>query len=192
MCFKKTVVCVTLALAGFASVAMAAEEPTVITDTSNGSVDFTGSIVNTPCAITSANQNLSVDLGQVKASSFTKKGDVYNDPKLINIVLSNCTVDATTPYKATVTFSGSGADTGKTALAVSSGSDTSGKAVATGVGIQILDGTNKVLNLDTASSSFNITKTEMNLPFSAQYVSVADTVSPGLANGHADFTVSYN
>lgn len=186
MSLKKTAVCMTLALSGFASSAVMAAG-----DVSSGTVDFTGSIVNTPCAITSANQTLNVNLDQVKASVFTQKGE-FSTSKPIDIILSNCTVNATTPFKAMVTFGGSGADAGKTSLAVNAGSDTSGQAVATGVGIQILDGTNTALNLDTASTSVDIIKSEMTLPFSARYVSVADDVTPGLANGHADFTVTYN
>lgn len=187
MSFKKSLICLGLSALVFSSASMAAET----SDTSSGTVDFTGSIVNTPCAITSANQNLKVTLGQVKASVFTKKGDSStNQP--FTIILSNCTVAADTPYTATVSFGGSSYD-GGTSLLTGAGTDTSGAATATGVGIQILDSNNTPLTLDTATTpGVKITKTEMNLPFSARYISIADTVSPGLANGHADFTVSYN
>lgn len=187
MKFNKVAMCLAITMAGFATTAMAATS-----DVSSGTVDFTGSIVNTPCAITTANKNLKVDLGQVKMSSFLKKGDTSAN-QLFNVVLSNCSVNTTTPYTATVTFDGASADgVDKTALLAGAGSDTSGAALATGVGVQILDGTSTALNLKSATTAVSITQSEMTLPFSARYISVADSVTPGLANSHADFTVSYN
>lgn len=195
MSFNKSLICLGLAALAFSSASMAADEPvTPSFDVSTGTVDFTGSIVNTPCAITATNQNLKVDLGNVRASDFAGgKGTLGGGSATqFTIVLSNCTVTAT-PYLATVTFGGLGADTAKSSLAVGAGQDTSGQPTATGVGIQIVDGNSqKPLSLDVASSPVKITQTEMHLPFAAQYISVADTVTPGLANGHADFTVAYN
>jgi major type 1 subunit fimbrin (pilin) len=187
MSFNKSAVCLTLVMAGFASSAMADSAY----DTSNGTVDFTGSITNTPCAISASNQNLKVDLGAVKSSVFTKKGDT-STAQPFSIVLSNCTVDRTTPFEATVSFNGAGADTAKTSLAVNAGSDTTGQAIATGVGIQILDNTQTGLPLNTDTTAIKITETEMILPYSARYISIADSVTAGLANGHTDFTVTYN
>lgn len=190
MTFKKSLLCLGLSAMLFSSVSMAADP----SDVSTGTVDFNGSIVNTPCAITAANQNLSVFIGPVKSSVFTAKGTTgpMNPKDDFVVVLSNCTVSATDVGHVTVTFNGNGADTGKTSLAVNAGSDTSGAAVATGVGIQILDSAGVIQNLGVPSGEVAIDKTEIRIPFNARYISVADTVTPGLANGHADFTVAYN
>lgn len=194
MSFKKSLIVLGFSAIAFSSVSMAADEPaTPSFGISSGTVDFVGNIVNTPCAITATNQNLKVNLGNVKASEFAGgKGSVGDQAAVpFTIVLSNCTV-LPDPYKATVTFGGLGADTGKTALAVNAGQDTSGQPVATGVGIQIVDNTTtNPIVLDTAGSAVAITQTEMRLNYGAKYISVADTVTAGVANGHADFTVSY-
>lgn len=188
MSSKKSLICLALSAFAFSSVSMGADF-----DSSTGTVDFTGNIVNTPCAISATNQNLKVDLGNVHASDFgAKTGTIGGEAKPFTIVLSNCTVSKT-PYTATVTFGGLGADAGKTSLATNAGQDTSGQPVATGVGIRIVDGTNtSAITLDKASTSVSITQTEMHLEYAAQYISTSDTVTAGLANGHADFTVSYN
>lgn len=186
MSFNKSLIALALSAMAFSSVTMAADF-----GKSTGTVDFNGTIVNTPCSITATNQNLKVDLGNVPASKFAAKGDTGGNAKPFTIILSNCTVLAA-PYKATVTFGGLGADTGKTALATNAGQDTSGQPVATGVGIQIAESNNQnPIVLDKAGASVDITQPEMHLEYQAQYVSVADTVTPGLANGHADFTVAY-
>ncbi|MFU2316443.1 fimbrial protein [Rahnella sp. PCH160] len=186
MSFKKSLVCLGFATLAFSSVSMAADF-----GVSTGTVDFNGTIVNTPCSITAANQNLKVDLGNVPAADFAKKGDIGGSPKQFTIVLSNCTVLAA-PYKATVSFGGLGADVGKTSLATSAGQDTSGQPVATGVGIRIVEGNSTTpVVLDKFGTAVDITQPEMHLEYAAQYVSIADAVTPGLANGHADFTVAY-
>lgn len=186
MSFNKSVICLGLSVLAFSSVSMASDF-----GKSTGTVDFTGTIVNTPCSITAANQNLKVDLGNVPVADFTATaGTLGGSQKQFTIVLSNCTV-IDDPYTAKVTFSGYMAND-KKSLGTDAGQDTSGQPVATGVGIQISEGSSKTpLALGVEGAAVPITQPEMHLNYAAQYISTAATVSPGLANGHADFTVSY-
>lgn len=192
MSFKKSLICLGFATLAFSSVSMA--DTTFAS--SAGTVDFNGNIVNTPCAITASNQNLKVDLGNVRTSEFAKgKGSTGNqENRPFTIILSNCTVlPGDEAYTAQVTFKGLGSDGTETSLATNAGSDTSGQPVATGVGIQILSGdTSKAVVLGTPNAEIPITQTEMHLNYAAKYVSIADAVTPGLANGHVDFVVAYN
>ncbi|EKT60480.1 fimbrial subunit [Providencia rettgeri Dmel1] len=65
--------------------------------------------------------------------------------------------------------------------------------VATGVGIQITDDTNKVVPLFTASKAYPLKENvENNLDFRARYIAKTDSVTPGPANGTATFTINYN
>ncbi|WMY75567.1 fimbrial protein [Buttiauxella selenatireducens] len=188
MSFNKGLIALALSAMAFSSMSMAAETY----GKSTGTVDFTGNIVNTPCAITTANQSLKVDMGNIRASDFAAgvgTADSHADRQFV-IVLSDCTVLAD-PIKATVTFGGLRAK-GDKALATGTGDDVSGQPTAQGVGIQIVDqasGTD--LAMATASTAVPITNTEMQLFYGAHYVSVGD-VKPGVANGHATFSVAYN
>ncbi|WP_391575263.1 fimbrial protein, partial [Serratia ficaria] len=70
---------------------------------SGGTVKFTGSIVNAPCAVDNSADGQSVELGQYRVADFSKTGDV-SAARTFNIGLSNCALD--TYSRASVTFSG--------------------------------------------------------------------------------------
>lgn len=197
MSFNKTLIALGLSAMAFSAISMAADPepaPTPTFDHSTGTVDFTGNIVNTPCAITATNQNLKVNLDNVKSSEFADgKGSVGNQEiHPFTLVLSNCTVVKDQPYKATVTFTGLG-NSDDTALLVNAGQDTSGQPVAQGVGVQIIEtNTNTPIILRKAGAEVVIDQTEMHLNYGARYIATSDTVVAGLANAHADFSVSYD
>lgn len=149
-----------------------------------GTVKFTGSIVDAPCAVDNSADGKSVDLGQYRVADFSKTGDV-SAVKVFNIGLSNCAVD--TYSKASVTFSGPTAAGSNTAISLDGGSDS-----ATGVGVQLLKN-NTVLAVDGSdtSSATSLLQGANSLTFQAQYVALADAVTPGSANATADFTLTY-
>ncbi|ECI2867443.1 fimbrial protein [Hafnia paralvei] len=185
MSFKKTAVCVALALASFASAGVMAADP-VTYDTTAGKVHFDGSIVNTPCTITTKNADLTVTLGQVQKSVFATKGDTSPDVG-IDIALDNC--DVTTAKTAEVTFSGSAADDG-TVLAIDAGG-------ASGVAIEFAENSGTAMKLGVASSAQNLVSgsggTINTLHYKAHYKSIVDlaSITTGKATATADFTISY-
>lgn len=145
-----------------------------------GTVQFTGSIVNAPCSVEiGSNGVIAVELGQYRADSFAQTGDT-SPARPFNITLKDCVTDTFT--KASVTFAGDAID--KNTLAVDGG--------ATGVGIQILKN-GQTLNVDgtTSSPESNLLEGENHLQLHAQYISIADNVTAGMANSSADFTVTY-
>lgn len=162
-------------LAGmFSSVAMA----------SDGTVNFTGDIVNAPCVVSSDTQNLNVNLGQVKSSTFAKVKDssAYRDFK---IVLEECTT--TTLKNTNITFRGSSDELNKDLLGIGGQS-----GAAKGVGIEISDAASATaIPLNKASSDYALKDGQNTLMFKARYVATAIPVVAGHANSQAEFQLAY-
>lgn len=181
MRMKKIVRLIPLVIMAAASSSIAADgDPVTVT---GGTVHFTGSIVNAPCAIEIGSDGIiPVDLGQHRAALFTAPGTV-SPAKSFNITLNECVTD--TYQKATIAFTGDTVTTANGAgLAVTGG--------ATGVAIQIVKN-GDVLKLDgtSASPETNLLEGTSHIALQAQYVSIADTVTAGPANSTADFTITY-
>lgn len=183
---KKTFTAALLPLALFISHSSFAEDDDAVTPpapitVSGGTVQFNGSIVNAPCTVDINSEGLNVDLGQYRATDFSKTGDVTG-VKPFNINLNNCSAE--TYSKAAVTFNGTTAAGNNKAPSVTGG--------ATGVGIQILRN-NAALAVDgsEASADVNLNEGENRLAFQAQYIALNNTVTPGAANATANFTVTY-
>lgn len=172
MSFNKTVVCVALALASFSSASMA----------SDGKVNFSGEIVDTPCVVSTDSQSVDVSLGQVKSSHFAAIGDT-SDFSDFKINLEECST--ATLKNATVQFNGA-ASSNKDLLAINSGAN-----AASGVGIEIADSTGTIIPLNTVSGSYALADDENTLNFKAHYKATVAAVTVGAANAQADFTVAY-
>ncbi len=119
--------------------------------TGQGTVTFTGSVIDAPCSIASESADQSIDFGQISLSHLNGGG--VSEAQPLKIRLLNCDVTGLTNKKVTVAFSGllSGAanptelpTTGGTGTAVvvnGYGSDVQFDGTATG-GITIADGSN--------------------------------------------------
>lgn len=153
--------------------------PTPI-NVNGGVVQFSGSIVNSPCSISTGTQSQTIELGQYRAADFENIGDT-SPATGFNITLQDCSAE--TYSNVAVTFKGNTASTDT--LAVEGGAD--------GVGIQIVkDG--KTIPVDGTGSTEPTTLIEgadNNIYFQAQYVSIANTVTAGAANAVADFVLNY-
>lgn len=180
---KKNIIAALLPLTLIASHSVFAEDTddVVPVTVNGGTVQFSGSIVNAPCAINIGSGGHSVELGQYRVADFKAAGDV-SAARLFNIKLDNCATE--TYSKASITFNGATVGGNSEALAVNGG--------ATGVGIQILQN-DKALKVDgtTASSAFNLNVGDNTLAFQAQYIALNSKVTPGAANATANFTVTY-
>lgn len=173
MAFRNTLAGLALVVSGMSSFAMAAD----------GTVQFNGEIVDTPCVVSTESANQTVNMGQVKASTFVAAKDVSADQGF-NIKLEEC--DASAKKNANVTFSGTQDGADNTLLAIDSVA-----GAATGVGIEIVSNAGTVIPMGTASADTLLVNGENTLAFKARYKSTVTTVTPGLANSHADFQVSY-
>lgn len=173
MSSRKTLVSLALVLSAYGSAAMAAD----------GTVKFSGDIVDTPCVVSTDSVNQTVTLGKVKASKFAKVKDTSADQGF-SIKLEEC--DNTVKKTASVMFTGSQDSTDNTLLAISNVA-----GAATGVGIEILSNAGTVIPLGTASADNSLQTGENVLNFKAHYKSTLASVGVGPANSQADFQVSY-
>ncbi|EHX9418200.1 long polar fimbrial major subunit LpfA [Escherichia coli] len=152
-------------------------------DSGDGTVKFTGEIVDAACVLSVDSQNQEVVLGQVQKSVFAAVGD-KSPSKPFEIKLEDC--DITTLKKAKVSFSGVG-DTDKPELI----SVSTEAGAAKGVGIGIYDNSNTLVAMNSGESSTNLKKGQTVLYFTANYVSTLAAVTTGYGNAQVDFNLSY-
>lgn len=173
MTLNKTILCVALSLAAFSQSSMA----------NDGTINFTGDIVETPCVVATDSQYQDVNLGQVKSSTFAKAKDTSAFTNF-NINLEECNIS--TLKFATVTFRGT-SDTLDTDLLAIGGQ----AGAATGVGIEISDQAGKIVSMNKASDDTTLTAGQNILYFKARYKATAIPVVSGHANAQADFQLAY-
>ncbi|MDQ9129894.1 fimbrial protein [Serratia fonticola] len=172
---KKTLMTLALVASGFVASSVYAAD---------GTINFTGEITDSACVVDSANQNLQVPLGKVAASSFGTPGS-YSAATKFTLELKDCPAGATT---AEIKFDGTSVAGDNSVLALTPGG-------ATGVGIELSDASQKVVNLFTNSTPYTLitgegSKTELN--FTARYKSLSASIQPGVANSSVQFTILYN
>jgi major type 1 subunit fimbrin (pilin) len=174
MSSRKALTGLALILSGLSSTAAMAAD---------GTVNFNGKIVDTPCIVTAGDDNTAqtVSLGTVKSSSFTAVGITSADVPF-NIKLEQCVVGED-GLGATVTFTGSQDGADPTLLAVSGG--------ATGVGIELVNNDNTEIKMGTESAATALQNGNNTLVYKAHYKSTAAAVTTGDANGQAQFQIAY-
>lgn len=148
----------------------------------DGTINFTGSILDSACTVTGSTQT--VALGSVVKSAFTAAGNTAS-PTKFSITLSSCPEATKT---AIVSFDGTTNTTNSNLLALTSGS------AATGVGVGIYESDNTtIIPVGTHSASKTLSTTaSTTFNFIAKYVATAAAVTAGSANAVSDVTISYN
>lgn len=167
---------------------------------SGGTVNFEGRLVNAACALDTSTANQTVQMGQVRTSAFTKKGD--KSPAVgFKITLTDCKVGPTT--NPTTPTGGTRADDNTVSIGFSAVQETgldnasvialgAGTGTAKGIGLQIVDRSGNPVKLDgTASTKVTLNDDKVEVPFNAYYISTADAVTSGKADATALFTLTY-
>ncbi|MCM7587701.1 fimbrial protein [Enterobacter chuandaensis] len=149
----------------------------------DGTINFTGSIIDETCTVDSGSQNLNVDLGKVSKTSLDGAAGKKAASSSFTLSLSKCPETVTT---AKVKFDGTSDSSNQQLLALNS--DT---GVASGVGIEIADSSGNPIALHTASPDIKLTGGANSLNFIARYVSTGTVVTAGNANGTSQFTINY-
>lgn len=150
----------------------------------DGTIDFTGEIIDNACELAAGSDALKVNLGKVSKTALPSAGVTAAATKF-TIKLINCPATVST---ASVKFDAESYSGDDTVIALKQES-----GVATGVGIQITDDANTVVPLFTASKTYPLKEGgENNLDFRARYIAKTDSVTAGLANANATFTINYN
>ena len=151
----------------------------------DGTINFTGSIVDQPCSISPNSQNLQVPLGNVTRTTLDGAVGKKSTPAKFTINLLGC---GATAKNAQITFSGP-ADNDN--LKVNPGTAAS-TSLATGVAVELEDSNGAKIALGAASANYALTIGDNALQFQAAYVATGSKVTSGIANAMAYFTVSYN
>lgn len=150
----------------------------------DGTIDFTGEIIDNACELAAGSDALKVNLGKVSKTALPSANSTAAATKF-TIKLINCPATVST---ASVKFDAESYSGDDTVIALKQES-----GVATGVGIQITDDANTVVPLFTASKTYPLKEgVENNLDFRARYIAKTDSVTAGLANANATFTINYN
>jgi major type 1 subunit fimbrin (pilin) len=146
----------------------------------DGTVNFTGNIVEIPCTISGDGGNIAVDMQTVSSGAV-----LDGAPKVpFSIKLSDCSI----AIKKTVQVKFSGNTVGQGLLALTAG--TGKDAPAPNVAIKLYQ-KDEALPIGTQSTAVNLSQGDSEIPFSAQYVSYGG--QPGSGNGAAvaQFTLTY-
>ncbi|SEE24064.1 MULTISPECIES: fimbrial protein [Pseudomonas] len=151
----------------------------------NGTVNFTGEIVQSTCAVVSGDQTKTVVLGKYPTSAFPKTG-ATSGAKAFTISLEKCEAG-----DYSLRFDGNTPTGNPDLLAVTGG--------AKGVGVEILDNNSAIVPITqdvAAPASVTIAATGTSpgaatFNLRARYRSFQDVVTAGQANSNATFTIQY-
>ncbi|EKC3541120.1 fimbrial protein [Salmonella enterica] len=78
--------------------------PIATTDAGQGTIEFTGSVIDAPCSIVPSDQNIQVNLGQVSLKTLSG-ADKTSSAVPVTINLTGCSFDAPTPPDTIVKYS---------------------------------------------------------------------------------------
>ena len=188
---NKTLLAIALAALLPAGTALAA-------GTSGGTVNFSGKVVTSACAISAGSANIDVDMGEVRTATLATAGSVASTAKAFAITLEDCEIADTSastdenPIAATtvaVTFTGTPDTSDVNSLSVgANGSANSAQNVA----IRLYDEQGNVVKLGEPASAIPLRKGANTLNFSAKYYSPKGGATAGDASAVATYTVTYS
>lgn len=158
-------------------------------DTGQGSITFTGSVLEAPCSIASADSNMTVELGQV-SKKLLSAADKYGNSVPIEIHLTGCnfgtpTAGATNPAgsKVAIKFPG---QTGTNGLIP----NTLGNAQNVSIQLLQANGTSKV-NFDAGDAGTQMYDGTNVLNFFARIASTAAGVTAGSVSTKVTYMLDY-
>lgn len=144
-------------------------------------IKFTANIITWTCTVNASSQNIAVNLGNWNSNSYTSSGSTTT-PVYFSINLNGCNSNS-----VSTTFSGTAESSNNNYLALSS--DSTAKNVA----IEILNSDKTSLPLNSSSNVVAVDSSgNAILGFYAHYITTANRVQPGTANGDATFTINYD
>ncbi|WP_242468144.1 fimbrial protein [Burkholderia plantarii] len=145
----------------------------------DGTVNFSGHIVDTPCTISTDGKTIAVNMQDVSAGAVL---DTSAPKTPFSIRLGNCSTAL--KQNVQVTFSGTQVGNGLLSLRNEPGA-------AKNVAIQLYQN-GKALSLGKLSDSVPLKQGASEIPFAAQYVSYGGALPvSGTANAIAQFTLTY-
>lgn len=152
----------------------------------NGTVKFTGKIMETTCTI-SGGSALSVPMGAFLKSEIKNKGDkVSGSERDFDIKLTGCPVVTGAPVLMSIAFTGTADLEDDKLLKL----DATG---AEGIGIGLYDKDGNQISLNSASYEYPdaINSANVNIPFKVAYVANGQSGVAGKAEATLNFDISY-
>lgn len=157
---------------------------TLAKDAGDMPIHFSGVLMLESCDVDSRSATQNVSMGDFSTATFTAINSVSKATPF-TISLTGCTDNIT---GAKVLFTGE-QDTENTALLALTNDGSS--SVASGVGIEILDGSGNALPLDQESSLFSLVKGDNILNFKLRYKATSVPVTAGDASSVMYFNMIY-
>ncbi|MEM5491417.1 fimbrial protein [Enterobacter cloacae] len=166
--------------------------------TSGGTVNFSGKVVTSACAISAGSANINVDMGEVRTATLAAAGSEASTAKAFAITLEDCEIADTSastednPIAATtvaVTFTGTpdAADANSLAAGANGGANS-----AQHVAIRLYDEQGKMVKLGEPAAAIPLRAGANTLNFSAKYYSPQGGATAGDASAVATYTVTYS
>ena len=157
-----------------------------IANAADGTINFTGSILDSACTVNTTSASQTVNLGMVQRTAFAAAGDVAAATRF-DIVLENC---PETVKSASVTFDGVANSADGNILALAS------DQTAEGVGVALFEADGvTAIPLSTQSLPMSLeNEGDVNrnvMTFVAKYKATQAEVVAGTANATSDFTIIY-
>ncbi|ENZ7484584.1 fimbrial protein [Klebsiella aerogenes] len=142
-----------------------------------------GRVVATSCDVDSSSEFQTVNLGNVSVGAFKNTGDVSN-PESFHIKLTNCSSNIS---GGAIAFEGTADGNNSDLLKL-----TPGSGVASGVGVQIVDGASgSPIALGHSTATQPLVAGDNDLLYMLRYKSTMPSVVPGTANAVMYFDLSY-
>lgn len=150
-------------------------------DQGHGVINFTGSIIDSPCSISADSDGQDVKLGEISTIALANNGT--STPKNFEIELDNCALK--THNSVSVTFTGAASASNANHLGIT--------GTAAGASIALTDGGGKEISLGKAAPAQTLQDGTNHLLFSAylQGDGASASVTPGDFTSVADFTLAY-
>ncbi|WP_241573368.1 fimbrial protein [Rosenbergiella nectarea] len=150
-------------------------------------ITITGQVKDNMCTVSVGSQDFTVDLQTYSTKNFPSVGSTSSAIPF-SIVLQNCG-SAASAVKINITGT---TDTVNTSLLKNS----TASGYASGIGVQILNNTGSVVQLNQSNSAITAIKLTPNktnvISYYARMVSTATVVGAGTVSSTANFTLQYN
>ena len=154
--------------------------------TSGGTVNFSGKVVTSACAISAGSANIDVDMGEVRTATLAAAGSEASTAKAFSIILEDCEIADTT---VAITFTGTPDSTDVNSLAAGVNG---GAGSAQHVAIRLYDEQGNVVRLGEPAAAIPLRAGANILNFSAKYYSPLGNATAGDASAVATYTVTYS
>ncbi|HHR5902100.1 TPA: fimbrial protein [Providencia alcalifaciens] len=149
-----------------------------------GGMRFQGEVIAEGCTVETSDQNLIVNMGQVRTNTFDNPGQ-DSAPTAFDIHLRECS-DSVSDY-ISIAFKGVANERNPDIFSISDGPNT-----ARGVGLAIFDSKNTLIPVNSAPRKVaNLRNGDMTLHFVAKYRSTSEAIVVGKANAQALFSLTY-